>query len=79
MTIITFDDVTQINNILRQKGLPCKVVVYERPEGQECHFDYPRDWGFDRLIVAVNEVECFFRRINKPIQFSGNGRTFRRV
>ena len=79
MTIITFDDITQINNILRQKGLPCKVVVYERPEGQECHFSYPRDWGFDRLIAAVTEVENFFRIRNKPIRFSGDGRTFWRV
>lgn len=79
MTIITHEDVTMINNRLRQLGYPCKVVVYEKPEGQECHFDYPRDWGFERLIGAVTEVENFFRKRNKPIVFSGNGRTFKRV
>ena len=76
MLIITFEEITQINAKLSTIGFPCKVAVYDRPEGQECHLIFPPDASFDQLIRATNEVENYFRMRGKPVRFSGNGKRF---
>ena len=74
--VISFNEVIELNQILKDKGLNIKVHLHDRCGSQSFTIEATDDEAQDQKDTAKKEIEKYFDHKGSTLRFSENNQEF---